>query len=100
MSTYLQGTEVIIKAAFVDDSGNPADPSTVSVEIEAGPGGARTTYTYPTGSWKARTPGSGIYELGVDTTPAYGQYTHQWIGLGAVQVPGVRTFDVEPLPLS
>jgi hypothetical protein len=101
VSTYYAGTQVVIEAAYEDIAGTPTDPTFVSVTVEAGPGGAQTTYTFAAdgiGGW-SHVAGTGIYQLVIDTTGGVGQFTCEWQALGAVKVPGVWIFDVIPLPL-
>ena len=84
----------------MDENDVPTDPTTVSVTVEPGPGQPRVTYAFTAdgvNGWSHVT-GTGIYQLALDTTGTNGQFTCKWQGNGAVQVPGIHTFDVTEAP--
>ena len=107
MNTYIAGTVVEFTAAFVDDQGQPADPSTIVFRYGIGPSqgshGTVTTLTYASASTPgvgivART-GTGAYEAQVDTTGLSGFLTYVWQSTGTAQTIGTSVVTIKRAPL-
>lgn len=95
MNTYLSGSLVRSTAIFLNNAGDPADPTV-------------TTFRYRAASGSTVTPSiahdaTGVFHFDIDTSgwtgPGNRLYTCEWQGTGAVQAPGIDYFMVEPLPL-
>lgn len=100
MNTYLSGTLVTTTANFANKNGVPTDPDTITLKYKHG-SNAVVTVAYPTSPIVRDT--TGAYHADLDTTgwtgPGNELWTAEWIGTGAVQVPGIDNWQVEPLTL-
>lgn len=97
MNVYMSGTMVRSAAAFADDTGAAADPSSVVLKYKKG-AGSTTTVTYP--SSPIVKDATGGYHANFDTTGWAGpdslRYVAQWQGTGTVQAIGSDEWDVTP----
>ena len=92
MNAYQVGDLVRISAAFTNEAGAAADPTTVTllVKLRYVIGSTATTYTYPTNITKDST---GNYH--VDFTPTTeGIWDYRWVGTGSVQAAAESAFNV------
>jgi hypothetical protein len=100
MNVYMSGTLVTTQAIFVNKAGVVADPDTITLKYKKD-AGLVTVVTYPTAPVVKIS--TGIYAADLDTSgwngPDNQLWTTEWIGTGAVQVPGVDRFEVEALAI-
>lgn len=97
---YMSGSLVTSTATFLDDTGTPADPDTITLKYKAGTAGT-VTAVYPDDP--VTRVSEGIYQAELDSTgftgPGLQQWTVEWIGTGTVQAIAVATFTVVPAAL-
>lgn len=87
MNTYTVGTLVQLTVTFVNTSGVPADPSTITVIVKK-PDLSEVTAT-PT------RVSTGLYTFDVSTDQT-GTYAYRFVGTGAVQAAAENCFLVSP----
>ena len=96
------GTAVLVESdPFTDDTGQPADPTTVQLIYQPGvwypqnlPG--KVTVDQANLSHVAA---SGVYSYVLDTTGYPGRWRYRFVGTGALQAAGDKTFFVDDSPL-
>jgi hypothetical protein len=97
---YMSGSLVTSTATFLDDTGSPADPSTITLKYKTGTGDT-VTAVYPDSP--VTKVSTGVYQAELDTTgfdgPNLQLWTVEWIGTGSVQAIAVSTFQVSPAAL-
>jgi hypothetical protein len=95
--TYMSGTLVSTKAAFVDKTGAAADPTTITLKYKQG-AAATVTVVYP--SAPIVRDGQGGYHADLPTDgwagPGNRLDIQQWAGTGNVQAIEADTWEVEP----
>ena len=92
MNAYQVGDLVRITAAFTNEAGSAADPTTVTllVKLRYVIGAETTTYTYPTNITKDST---GNYHVDFQPTTE-GIWDYRWVGTGTVTAAGESAFNV------
>jgi hypothetical protein len=85
MSDHEVGDAVTVWVEFQGGDGQPADPTTVTLVVQAPDG---STLTPVLGN-----PSVGRYEAVVDVTQA-GRWEHLWVGTGSPQKAAQGTFEV------
>lgn len=105
MNTYLRGSLVRVATytgpvgnptgGFLDENGELADPTVVTLTYRPGTGQDLVTVTYP--SAPVERDATGLYHADLDTTPATASspWTYEWDGTGAVQAPAANAFIVD-----
>src|SRR5215472_6709212 len=94
---WISGSLATSTATFLDDTGSPADPTTITLKYKVG-SGSTTTVVYP--SAPVTRASTGVYQAELDTSgfsgPGQQLWTIEWIGTGTVQAIGVSYFLVTP----
>jgi hypothetical protein len=99
-SPFISVSLVTVTATFLDDTGSPADPTTITLKYKAGTADT-VTVVYPDSPLTRLS--EGVYQAELDTTgfdgPGLQQWTVQFTGTGTVQAIAVATFPVIPAAL-
>lgn len=91
MATYLPGNEITLSAEFIDrDTGEPADPTTVTLTILS-PDGDETTVD----QGDLSNPSVGVWEYDYTTVTPIGKWYYGFAGTGAIVATGKRSFVVK-----
>ena len=94
--SYMAGSLITSTATFTStETGEPADPDTITVKIAQR--GSLASYTYPD-SFITRSA-TGVYSCEIDTTGQSGPGVVEWIGTGAVQAINAASWITCPAPL-
>lgn len=84
VNRYDVGDVVKLTASFVDDAGDPVDPTTVSLYIQD-PSGNVATETYNPGNITRVSEGNYRYDLAIDE---HGSWLWRWESTGTGQAGG------------
>ena len=100
VDVIVAGTLATVTATFnAEGTGEPTDPSTVTLKFSQGAGKyPSTTWVYQ-GVGSITRSGTGVYVAELDTTDQPGTWTVVWFGTGAVQVVQDAQFPVKANPL-
>lgn len=99
-SWWVAGSLVTSTVTFTAEStGEPADPSAITLSWQPGYQATVQTATYGDGSTITKVS-TGVYAAELDTTSHPGPWTVQWTGTGTVQAIAVSNFQVTPAPLA
>jgi hypothetical protein len=97
LTIYESGSLVTTSAAFVNNAGAPADPSTITLKYRKD-AGTVTTVVYPDA--RIIKDGQGAYHSDLDTSgfagPGLQQWFAEWKGTGAVTAIGPDAWLVKP----
>jgi hypothetical protein len=94
VATYT-GTVSSPSGGFVNEAGDLADPTAITLSYRPGTGQAVITVTYP--SSPIVRDAAGLYHADLDTTGAVisSTWTYEWAGTGAVQACAANAFIVD-----
>lgn len=89
---YDRGDLVRLSAAFLNASGVPGDPSSITL-LTIDPSTTRATYAFGTASVTRATVGAYYMDITPNVT---GQWGYRWEGTGGVQAVAETIFAVNP----
>jgi len=98
------GTLVTVTATYVDDDGEPVDPTTVTLKVKS-PAGTSFTYVFNTNA-EIQRASTGVY-WGDVTASIAGRWSYRWEGTGTGYPPPIEQnfiviaspfYDVCPAP--